>query len=56
MCFKKNNHKTQPEEASNDIDLVSDEKLDNVSGAGNPWQGIKGVPQEPIDEDIRDRA
>ena len=56
MCFKKNNPKTQPEEELNDIDLVSDEKLDSVSGAGNPWKDIKGVPQEPIDKDIREKV
>jgi hypothetical protein len=56
MCFKKNNPKTQPAEELNDISPVSDEKLDSVSGAGNPWEGIEGVPQEQIDEDIRDRV
>ena len=56
MNFKKNNPKTQAEEELNDISPVSDEKLDNIRGAGNPWEGIEGVPQRPIDEDIRDRA
>ncbi len=56
MCFKKNNPKTQPEEELNDMNPVSDEKLDSISGAGNPWEKVKGVPQEPIDEDIRDRV
>ena len=56
MCFKKNNPKTQPAEELNDISPVSDEKLDNISGAGNPWEGIEGVPPRPIDEDIRDRV
>jgi hypothetical protein len=56
MCFKKNNSKTQSKVESNDIDLVSDENLDRVSGAGNPWEKVKGVPQEPIDKELRDKA
>jgi len=56
MSPKNNDPKTQAEEELNDINPVSDDTLDAISGAGNPWEGIEGVPQEPIDEDIRDRV
>ena len=56
MNFKKNNPKTQAEEELNDISPVSDDRLESISGAGNPWEEVKGVPQKPIDEDLRDRA
>ena len=56
MNFKKNNPKTQAEEELNDISPVSDDRLESISGAGNPWEEVKGVPPKPIDEDLRDRA
>ena len=56
MRTENNIPKTQPEEELNDIDLVSDDRLENISGAGNPWEKVKGVPPKPIDEDLRDRA
>ncbi len=56
MCIKKNSSKNQNTEELNEIKRVSDEKLDAVSGAGDPWEGVEGVPQRPIDEDIRDRV
>ena len=56
MCFKKTNPKTQAEEELNDINPVSDDTLDAISGAGNPWEKVKGVPQEPIDKELRDKA
>ena len=55
MYFNKKN-KTQPEEDNNDMKPVSDDKLGNISGAGNPWEKVKGVPQKDIDEDLRDRV
>ena len=56
MCFKKNNSKTQPDEELNDMNTVSDDGLGNISGAGNPFEKVEGVPQQPIDEDIRERV
>ena len=56
MCFKKNNSKTQPAEETNEMNTVADDKLGDISGAGNPWQGIKGVPPQPIDEDTRKKV
>ena len=56
MCFKKNHSQTQSEEELNDINPVSDDKLGGISGAGNPWEKVKGVPQEPIDKELRDKA
>ena len=56
MSFKKNDPMTPPVEGHNDIEPLSDDMLGSISGAGNPWEGIEGVPQEQIDEDIRDRV
>lgn len=56
MCFKKNKPKTRPEEELNDIVPVSDEKLGGISGAGNPWGEVTGVPEEPIDEEVREKG
>ena len=43
------------EEAEN-LTSLTDDSVEQVTGAGNPWGGFKGVPQNPIDDDLRGRA
>lgn len=56
MLFRKNTPANEPAEENNELKPVSEETLDGVSGAGNPWEGVKGVPQQPIDDDLRERG
>ena len=56
MCFKKNKPNADSVEERNDKEPVSLDELGCVSGAGNPWDNVEGVPQRPIDEDLRDRV
>ena len=52
MSFKKNEPITPPVEGHNDIEPLSDDMLDSVSGAGNPWENVASVPLHPIEDDI----
>ena len=56
MFFKKNKPETAAAEETNDLEPVSDDRLDKINGAGNPWEDTNGVPQQDIDEDLRDRV
>lgn len=56
MNSNKIDPKSNTSKELNDIRPISDDNLDAVHGAGNPWDDQKGVPQRPIDEDIRDRV
>ena len=55
MNFKKNSAKPQSAEEGSDIKPVSDDSLESVSGAGNPWENIISVPLQPINEEIWQR-
>ncbi len=52
MSFKKNESVPPPVEGHNDIEPLTDDMLDKVSGAGNPWENITSVPLHPIEDDI----
>ncbi len=56
MLFRKNTPAKEPAGESNDLKSVPEETLDTVSGAGNPWEGIPSVPQQPIDDELRTRG
>jgi len=56
MSPKNNDPKARTVEGHYDIEPIPDDMLDSVSGAGNPWEKVKGVPQEPIDKELRDKA
>jgi len=52
MSPKNNDPKARTVEGHYDIEPIPDDMLDSVSGAGNPWENVKGVPLKPIDDDI----
>ena len=56
MNTKNIDPKSENPEELNDIRPISDDNLGAIHGAGNPWNDTKGVPQQPINEDIRDRV
>ena len=35
------------------VEAIPEEMLDKISGAGNPFENIPRVPNQPIDEDLR---
>ena len=49
MYSDHNNPETRPAGELNDITPLSDDQLNGISGAGNPFDGISGVPLQPID-------
>jgi hypothetical protein len=56
MLFRKNTTANAPEGEAEDLQPVPEENLDAVNGAGNPWEGVPGVPQQSIDEELRKRG
>ena len=56
MLFRKNTPANEPAEENNDLQPVPEENLDAVNGAGNPWEGVPSVPQQPVDEELRKRG
>ena len=56
MCLKKNNPKPQDTEESKEMKPISEEELEGISGAGNPWDNVEGVPTNPIDKKIRENS
>lgn len=38
------------------MEAIPDEMLEQVSGAGNPFDNVPRVPTQPIDPDLRDDA
>ena len=38
------------------MEAVPDEVLEQVAGAGNPFENIPRVPTQPIDSDLREDA
>ncbi len=48
--------KAQVQEAEKGIRELSEDKLDQVSGAGNPFEDIPRVPTQPIDDELRNKA
>jgi hypothetical protein len=55
MSPKNNDPKARTVEGHYDIEPIPDDMLDSVSGAGNPWLDVKGVPLQPITEDVLQR-
>ena len=35
------------------VEALSDDVLDQVTGAGNPFENIPRVPTQPIDDELR---
>ena len=56
MFFQKNDPKNEAAEEVNDKLPVTAEDLSTITGGGNPWEKVKGVPQEQIDKDLRDKV
>ena len=62
MLFRKNTPEKEPEGEDkelnpvSDLDPVAEDTLDSVNGAGNPFEGLPSVPQQPIDEELRKRV
>lgn len=57
--FKKNKEdkaKAMIGEEERKAELLSEEVLDQVNGAGNPFDNIPRVPTQEIDDDLRDRV
>ncbi len=52
------NDKKKKEEQLDNIKAMelTDEQLDQVSGAGNPFEDIPRVPTNPIDDELREKA
>ena len=48
--------KEKIQEAVLDVQELSSDALDPVSGAGNPFDDVPRVPNSPIDEELRDKA
>ena len=56
MYSDHNNPETRPAGELNDITPLSDDQLNGINGAGNPFEGLPSVPQQPIDEELRKRV
>ena len=52
MSPKNNDPKARTVEGHYDIEPIPDDMLDSVSGAGNPWENVSGVPLLPFDDEI----
>lgn len=48
--------KNQGQQAAQGIEELAEDALDQVSGAGNPFEDIPRVPTQPIDDELRDKA
>ena len=48
--------KKKTEQAELQSEELTEEVLDEVTGAGNPFDGIPRVPTQPIDDELRDKA
>ena len=53
---KSDNLKNQVQEMENGIRELSESTLDQVNGAGNPFEDVPRVPTQPIDDDLRNKA
>ena len=54
--MRKENWNPEMDDAMQKIQELSDEELDKVGGAGNPFKDVDRVPTQPINEDLRKKA
>ena len=45
-----------PEELKEKVTEVAEEVLENVTGGTNPFGDIPRVPNQPLDQDVRDKV
>ena len=48
--------KDQVQQMEQGIEELSGDVLEQVNGAGNPFEDIDRVPTQPIDDDLRDKV
>jgi hypothetical protein len=56
MLFKKCKHTPEPEEEPIDMEPVTPDDLSDITGAGNPWDKVKGVKKKKLKEEVRDKV
>ena len=44
------------EELLSGVEALNDELMDQVTGAGNPFEDVYRVPTQPIDDDLRNNG
>lgn len=50
------NLKEKAQQAEQKLQELTDDELDQVNGAGNPFENIPRVPLQEIDDELRDKA
>ncbi len=48
--------KEKAQQAEQKLQELEDEQLDQVSGAGNPFENVPRVPLQEIDDELREKA